>query len=174
MAFALGVAGERPLVIERPLVGRVELLVNSLGAAKDLGNRLSGSGEENAGGVHHGRQGVVGMKFGINRVKRNGPGERGAQTVTTAGDGDGGALENRRRLEAGLPIAGQPVVAGYSQIRRNNALAEQAVGKVSGNVRLTFAAIEVATGRLNGQCERSPELSQPLTFQAGKPLPQAA
>src|SRR4051812_36025160 len=43
--LAGGIAGDRPLVVEGPLVGPAELLVDPPGPAEDLGGGLAGPGE---------------------------------------------------------------------------------------------------------------------------------
>ena len=54
--LAGGVADRRALVVEGPLVGPAELLVDPPGAAEDLGDGLAGPGEVDGGGVDHGGQ----------------------------------------------------------------------------------------------------------------------
>ena len=48
---------------------------------------------------------------------------------------------------------------------------KQAVRKVSGDVGLALAAVEVAAGRLDRQRQRATKLAKPLPFQAGQSLP---
>src|SRR5262249_10876263 len=56
--LAGGVADQAALVVEHPLVRTMEFLVDPPGAAEGAFDRLARAGEEDAGGVDHGRQAV--------------------------------------------------------------------------------------------------------------------
>ena len=80
-------------IIERPLVGMVELLEDPPGAAEDLADRLAGPGEIDAGGVDHRRQRVAASGTRVDRRRtRRSARSRGTEPVAPAGDGDRRAL----------------------------------------------------------------------------------
>src|SRR4051794_20657963 len=67
--LARSVADGMPEVIEGPLVGVVELLVDPPGAAKHFADLLTGTGEIDAGGIHHRGQAVTLMVIGAGRTE---------------------------------------------------------------------------------------------------------
>src|SRR4051794_6128857 len=146
----------------------LELLVDAPGASEDVADLLAGAGEEDAGRVDHRGEPVALVEVGPRRAEGDGPRERGAEPEPPAGDRDGGALPDRGGLEAGLPVPGEPVVAGDPEVDRDHALADQAVRQVPGDVGLGLPLDEVAAGGLDRERQGPAELAEPLTFEAGQ------
>ena len=69
-------------------MGVAKFFIDSLGPAEDLGDNFTGPGEEDAGGVDHRGECLQLAVLGVDGPERNRPGDRGAQPVPAAGDGD--------------------------------------------------------------------------------------
>ena len=119
------VADEVSLVVEGPLVGMVELLVDPLGAAEDLGDGLARAGEEDAGGVDHGGQGVLLLELAVDRAERDGAGHRGTEAMPAAGDGD------RRPLRIGDALK----VGWRNRARRSSLATRRSTGTTPSRIR---------------------------------------
>src|SRR4051794_12147044 len=152
----------------------LELLVDAPGASEDVADLLTGAGEEDAGGVDHRGEPVALVEVGPRRAEGDGPRERGAEPEPSAGDRDGGALPDRGGLEAGLPVSGEPIVAGDPEVERALALADQAVREVPGDVGLGLPMVEVAAGGLDRQRQGPAQVAESLTLQAGQGALQLA
>src|SRR4051794_22131438 len=168
------IAGHVPLVVEGPLVRMLELLVDAPGASEDVADLLAGAGEEDAGGVdHRGEPGAL-VEGRPRRAEGDGPRERGAEPEPSACDRDGGALPDRCGLEAGLPVSGEPIVAGDPEVDRDHALADQAVRQVARDVGLGLPLDEVPAGGLDRQRQGPAQLAESLTLEAGQGALQLA
>ncbi len=111
-------------------------------------------------------------ELGVDLAERDRAGHRCTQSMAPAGDGDGGPFQDREVLERGLAKPGQAAIAGDAQVDGHDALANQAVSQVSGNVGFAFTGVEVAAGGLDGQAQGSTQLAEPLPLEHRQLPPQ--